>query len=119
VAVSEKLMGLRKKLNKSARNIGNRIHGGLGDTLTKEINVATPLAATGAIAAPLTYAHFMCERMYSTGVVDRMYSSNFLERTTGMLESTGYTVGWAIALPVTALLGAVALGQVGKGLERV
>jgi len=110
---------LRKKFNDVVRTGGNRVREGLGDTLTKEINLTNPLAITRAVMAPLTYAHVMCEGMYETGVVDRMYSPELAERMIGTIESCGYTLGWMIALPITAAFGALALGKIGERLDRI
>jgi len=110
---------LREKFNDGVRSGGNRIRGGLGDTLTKKINIIGLSVITGAVVAPLTYAHFMCNQMYETGVVDRMYSPELSERIIGTIQSTGYTAGWMMALPITATLGAFALGKVGEQLDRI
>jgi hypothetical protein len=110
---------LRQKFNHSVRKVGNRVRSGLGDTLTREVNLEKPLAITGAIAVPFTYAQVMCNKMYETGVVDRCYSPEFGERMVGMLESTMYTTNWILALPFLIGGGAFALGKIGQGLDRI
>lgn len=113
------MTNLRIKFNDFVEREGNKIKEGFGTTLTKKISLTNSLTASGAIAAPLTYAHFMCERMYETGVVDRMYSPEFVERVIGTMESVLYTGNWMVMLPTTAILGAISLGSIGERLDRI
>ena len=110
---------LRQGCNDVVQNAGNVIFHGLGDLLTKDIKVSAPLTVAGTIGAPLTYAHFLCQHMYDTGVVDRMYSSDISERLMGSLESTGYTFNWMIMLPITAYFGAKVLHGIGQKIDSI
>ena len=112
-------INLRNKFNNLVRTSGNNVRQGIGDILTKRIDLAPALASIGGISLPLTYAHFMCKEMYESGVVGRMYSADFVERTIGLGESAGYTLTWWIALPTTAFIGSDILEYIGKRLNRI
>ena len=77
------------------------------------------MAVAGTITAPLTYAHFACKSMYAEGIVDKMYSPEFAERTIGMIQALPYQLSWLMILPASALLGAAIAGRVGEQLDRI
>jgi len=115
----EKKMKSRQKFNEKTRNVGNRIYDGLGDILTRNVNLGEALAVSGGISVPLTYAHFLTESMYKSGVVDRMYSDNFIGRMVGTIESIPYEVNWLMALVPLVLIGAGIGGKIGRVFDRI
>jgi hypothetical protein len=109
----------RQKFNEVAQRVGNSVHKGLGNLLTKEVKLGEALGVTGAISLPFIYANIVCGAMYANGIVDKMYSQNIAERLAGFAESVPYEIGWLIVLPTSTLLGMVSGGILGEKLDRI
>jgi len=113
-------MEIRKKFNQEVRKIGNRVREGLGEALTKEIDLRMPLTIAGTAAVIATTGQIICSDIYNLRIPEMMNSNNFVERLAGYSMEIPISLFWAgVILPFSITIGTNMGYELGERLNKL